>query len=224
MRAIALLGGPSEEWPEDIEQVFRNAKKEHRLIFASDRGTLFLKRWGIEPDVAVGDFDSLLENEKMILNGINDVRYSQPVKDYTDSEQLFLTALADYQVDRLFVYGATGGRLDHFFVNIFTFLKPELRQYLEKVELVDKQNILKFYHSGRHQIGYREGYNYIGFGNLEKIKNFSILDARYELNNFSCDYPTFFSSNEFIDKKSFWIENENGIILAIYSKDLDRFS
>lgn len=224
MQAIALLGGPSEEWPEDIEQVFRDARKENRLIFASDRGTLFLKRWDIEPDVAVGDFDSLQENEKMILNGISDVRYSQPVKDYTDSEQLFLTALADYQVDRLVIYGATGGRLDHFFVNIFTFLKSELRQYLEKVELVDKQNILKFYHPGRHQIGYREGYNYIGFGNLEKIKSFSILAARYELNNFSCDYPTFFSSNEFIDKKSFWIENENGIILAIYSKDLDRFS
>ena len=224
MQAIALLGGPSEEWPEDIEQVFRDARKENRLIFASDRGTLFLKRWSIEPDVAVGDFDSLQENEKVVLNGINDVRYSQPVKDYTDSEQLFLTALADYQVEQLTVYGATGGRLDHFFVNIFTFLKPELRQYLEKVELVDKQNILKFYHPGRHQIRYHEGYNYIGFGNLEKIKNFSILDARYKLNNFSCNYPIFFSSNEFIDKKSFEIKIESGIILAIYSKDIDRFS
>ena len=224
MQAIALLGGPSEEWPENIEQVFRDAGKEKRLIFASDRGTLFLKRWGIKPDVAVGDFDSLQKDEKLVLNGINDVRYSQPVKDYTDSEQLFLTALADYRVEQLSIYGATGGRLDHFFVNIFTFLKPELRQYLEKVELVDKQNILKFYHAGKHQIQYRKSYNYIGFGNLEKIKNFSILDAKYELDNFSCDYPTFFSSNEFINKKSFWIKSESGIVLAIYSKDIDRFS
>lgn len=224
MQAVALLGGPSEQWPKNIEQVFRDAKKNKKLIFASDRGTLFLKRWGIEPNVAVGDFDSLLKSEKNILDGIRDVRYSQPIKDYTDSEQLFLTALKDYQVSQLSIYGATGGRLDHFFVNIFTFLKPELRKELYKIELIDKQNILKFYNSGKHQIKYREGYYYIGFGNLEKVKDFSILDARYELHDFSCDYPTFFSSNEFIDKRSFWIENKAGIILAIYSKDLNRFS
>lgn len=224
MQAVALLGGPSEQWPENIEQVFRDAKKNKKLIFASDRGTLFLKRWGIEPNVAVGDFDSLLKSEKNILKGIKDVRYSQPVKDYTDSEQLFLTALKDYRVNQLNIYGATGGRLDHFFVNIFTFLKPELRRNLHKIELIDKQNILKFYNPGKHKVEYCEGYNYIGFGNLEKIKDFSILDARYELHNFSCDYPTFFSSNEFIDKRPFWIESKAGIILAIYSKDLNRFS
>lgn len=224
MQAIALLGGPSEQWPVNIDQLFKNAKKNKKLIFSSDRGTLFLKRWGIEPDVAVGDFDSLQENEKVILNGISDVRYSRPVKDYTDSEQLFLTALKDYQVDKLTIYGATGGRLDHFFVNIFTFLKPELRKYLNQIELIDKQNIMRLYNQGCHQVKYREGYSYIGFGNLTKIKDFSILDARYELHDFSCDYPTFFSSNEFIDKKTFWIQSKSGVVLAVYSKDFNRFS
>ena len=131
--------------------------------------------------------------------------------------------MREYQVSKLTVYGSTGGRLDHFFVNIFTFLKPELRNFLPKVELIDKQNILKFYNSGQHKINYCKGYKYIGFGNLEKIVNFSILDARYELKNFSCDYPTFFSSNEFVNENSFWNKNEGGVVLAIYSKDINRF-
>ncbi|MBP2056936.1 thiamine pyrophosphokinase [Lactobacillus colini] len=223
MQAVALLGGPSEQWPENIEQIFRDAKIAGHLILASDRGTLFLKRWDILPDVAVGDFDSLKKDEKLILNDIPDVRYSQPIKNYTDSEQLFLTALADYHVDNLFIYGATGGRLDHFFVNIFTFLRPELCRFVNQVELVDKQNVFKFYSPGKYLIKYRSGYKYIGFGNLEKTIDFSILDARYELNNFSSEYPNFFSSNEFINHKDFEIKFKAGIILAIYSKDINRY-
>lgn len=225
MRAVALLGGPSENWPRDLEDIIKKAKRAGDLIIASDRGSLFLKRWQITPDVAVGDFDSLKASEKKAaLKGISDLRYSQTVKDYTDSEQLFLTALVDYQVDCLVVYGATGGRLDHFMVNIFTFLKPKLRKYLNKVEIIDKQNLLKLYGSGKHKIEFKKGYQYIGFGNLEEVKNFTIRKARYELENFSSTYPTFFSSNEFVAGKPFWISSQAGIVLAIYSKDIQRFS
>lgn len=225
MQAIALLGGPSENWPSDLEKIIKKAKQAGDLIIASDRGSLFLKRWQITPDVAVGDFDSLKAKEKVAaLRGISDLRYSQPVKDYTDSEQLFITALVDYRVDNLVVYGATGGRLDHFMVNVFTFLKPELRRYLSKVEIIDKQNILRLYGPGKHEIKFKKGYRYIGFGNLEEVKNFTIRKARYELENFSSTYPTFFSSNEFVNEKSFWIYSQAGVVLAIYSKDIQRFS
>lgn len=225
MRSVALLGGPKENWPGDLKDTIKKARQAGDLIVASDRGSLFLKRWQITPDVAVGDFDSLRVDEKAAaLRGINDLRYSQPVKDYTDSEQLFLTALIDYQVDHLMIYGATGGRLDHFMVNIFTFLKPELRSYLSKVEIIDKQNILRLYGPGQHKIEFKKGYPYIGFGNLEEVKNFNISEARYELKNFSSTYPTFFSSNEFVKEKSFWISSQAGVVLAIYSKDVQRFS
>ena len=38
MKAIALLGGPKEEWPQEIAADIKKARKEGALIMASDRG------------------------------------------------------------------------------------------------------------------------------------------------------------------------------------------
>ncbi|QNQ83872.1 thiamine diphosphokinase [Lactobacillus sp. PV037] len=225
MEAIALLGGPREQWPQNIKERFEKARKKNKLIFSSDRGTLILKQWGLTPDVAVGDFDSIKKNEKKrTLESIPDVRFSNPVKDYTDSEQLLVTALQEYQVDNLEIYGATGGRIDHLLVNLFTFLHSPLQEYLDKVSLVDKQNIIYFCKTGKMQFPYQEGYNYIGFGNLTPVEDFEIKDARYELSDFSSKVPQMFSSNEFLrSKKAIKISLKKGIVIAIYSRDEKRF-
>ncbi len=57
MRAIALLGGPKEEWPHNLATEIKEASKKGALIMASDRGSLFLLELGIVPDVALGDYD-----------------------------------------------------------------------------------------------------------------------------------------------------------------------
>lgn len=225
MKALALLGGPQMQWPQNIEDTFKTARKDKNLIFSSDRGTLILKQWGITPDVAVGDFDSIKKNEKKrTLDGIADVRFSNPIKDYTDSEQLFLAALQDYQVDTLEVYGATGGRIDHLLVNLFTFLHLPLRNYLKKVSLIDKQNLISFCSKGVTKFPYRTEYSYIGFGNITTIESFNIKHARYELKNFSSEIPQMFSSNEFLpSKKAIEISIKRGIAIAVYSRDVNRF-
>lgn len=88
---------------------------------------------GIVPEVAIGDFDSLKKGELAQLEEYEiDFRYSHPEKDYTDSEQLFKVAFEEYNVDQLDIYGATGGRLDHFLLNIFTFSKSELKSIVKK--------------------------------------------------------------------------------------------
>lgn len=110
MRAAALLGGPTEDWPQDLSDKF----KEVDLTFGVDRGSLLLEELGIIPDVAIGDFDSLKPNElAKIESNVADIRYSNPVKDLTDSELMIKTAFDEYAVDELVIYGATGGRIDH---------------------------------------------------------------------------------------------------------------
>ena len=44
MRAIALLGGPKEEWPHNLVTEIKEASKKGSLIMASDRGSLFFFR------------------------------------------------------------------------------------------------------------------------------------------------------------------------------------
>ncbi len=75
---------------------------------ASDRGSLFI-RTRIVPDVALGDYDSLTNHERQLVERkVKDMRYSNPIKDFTDSEMLYYAAFIDYKVDDLTVYGATG--------------------------------------------------------------------------------------------------------------------
>lgn len=225
MKALALLGGPQDQWPQNIKEIFKAAKKRQNLIFSGDRGTVILKQWGLTPDVAVGDFDSIKKNEKKrTLEKIPDVRFSNPIKDYTDSEQLFLTALQDYQVDTLEIYGATGGRIDHLLVNLFTFLRPPLKKYLKNVQIVDKQNRIYFCSNGVTEFLYKKEYSYIGFGNLTSIEDFTIKGAQYNLENFSSKIPQLFSSNEFLpSKKAITISIKEGVVIVIYCRDENRF-
>lgn len=224
MKAYALLGGPTNLWPTDIQIRFKQAQANGDLIVGVDRGSLFLEEMGIVPDLALGDFDSLHPKDlARIEKNVGDIRYSNPVKDWTDSELMLRTVFKDYQVSQVFIFGATGGRIDHFLVNLLMILNPALREFADRICIIDQQNMLRFYNPGKYLIP-RENYFYISFAVLTAIKNLNILGARYELKNYSGDYPRVFSSNEFLPgKKNCEISFEKGIVAAIYTKDVDRF-
>lgn len=225
MDAIALLGGPKEQWPIDIKKKLLKAKEKNHLIFTSDRGSLFLLEMGIIPDIAVGDFDSLTASElNLIENKVKDIRYSHPVKNLTDSELLFRTALEDYHISHLKIYGATGGRLDHMLVNILTFVNFPLSEYCNNIEFIDIQNKIKLFNPGVYDLYEKNDYNYLGIGNLTQIENLSIKGAKYYLSNYCSKFPKMFSSNEFLENKKITISLELGIVIVIYCKDIDKFS
>lgn len=89
---------------------------------AADSGIHTALSLGIIPDLFIGDFDSfdksrlsVAENE--IVKNIPSVTY--PVKkDLTDSAIAVETAL-ERGADRIYIFGALGGRLDHTLSNIF---------------------------------------------------------------------------------------------------------
>lgn len=226
MEAYALLGGPVDLWPMDIKEKLVQAKKAENLIIGVDRGSLFLEELGITPDIAIGDFDSLKKGDlAQIESNVKDIRYSNPVKNLTDSELMLQMMFNDYQIDKLNIFGATGGRIDHFLINLFMILNPAVRRFAEKITIIDKQNQLIFFNPGQHLIKKKAAYPYIGFAAITAVKDFNILDARYELHHYSGTYPRIFSSNEFLpDSSQFKIAFQAGMIVAIYSKDINRFN
>lgn len=56
MNVLLVAGGDPSHWPV-FSQPFDK-------IIGIDRGNLFLLRRGMVPDIAIGDFDSLTEDEK----------------------------------------------------------------------------------------------------------------------------------------------------------------
>ncbi len=99
------------------------AKIENRLIICCDSGARHLAAAGVTPDVLVGDMDSI-ESSRLadyVRKGVKIIQHPAD-KDFTD------TALAlDYAVglhpERIHIWGALGGRMDHALANLFLLLK-----------------------------------------------------------------------------------------------------
>lgn len=225
MKAWALSGAPKQLWPKDLNQQLLTAKKSGDLIIGVDRGALLLKEMGMKIDVAEGDFDSLQKNElRLIEQNVRDIRYSIPEKDLTDTEMAIRCAFIDYHVSYLTLFGATGGRLDHFLSNLFMVLKPEFNQFAEKIELIDQQNSIRFYNCGHHVIKKLSTYKYFGVIPLTAVENLKITGAKYNLNDFNGISPISFSSNEFLlNVNQFSLSFEKGVVAVIQSRDVNRF-
>lgn len=82
------------------------------LVIAADGGYTYLKELGIEPDVLLGDFDSL----SLVPEHEHLVRHS-PIKDDTDMA-LAVAYAVEQGYRRFFLYGGLGGRLDHTMANL----------------------------------------------------------------------------------------------------------
>ena len=106
---------------------------EDPYVIGVDRGTLVLLREGIPVSLAVGDFDSVREEERVFLdelmnNAQNKVASDKapitfevlkPEKDDTDLEHALRMALSlDPKPERIIMLGCTGGRIDHTFAAV----------------------------------------------------------------------------------------------------------
>lgn len=216
----AVLGGPAACYPVDFVQKIKQAKKQGQLLIGVDRGSLTCLQAGISPDLAVGDFDSMTKTELgQVEQAVSELRYSKPEKDLTDSELMLQAAMVDYQLDRLLILGGTGGRLDHFLVNLFMVNKPAFRPFAEKISLLDQQNLVKFYLPGRHLLVAKSGYKYLGITPLQGVQGLTIQGAKYELPSFTANYPLCFSSNEFVSGQTVNLSFKQGLVAAILSHD-----
>ena len=131
-KAVIISGGMLEETfvLEELE--------EHRhsgdpcFLIGVDHGNLFLYEHQIKPDYIVGDFDSLPEEIIRYYKEETDVpvREFNPVKDATDTEIAVRLAMEKGCTD-IFIYGATGTRLDHVLGNIQVFVRHTLFQEQE---------------------------------------------------------------------------------------------
>lgn len=89
------------------------------FVIGADSGYLTAKRFGVTPDLLVGDFDSLdsslLKGDE--LDDIEKIKVS-PIKDDTDT-QLAVDIAISRGASRIILIGGLGGRADHTLSNIF---------------------------------------------------------------------------------------------------------
>lgn len=82
------------------------------LVIAADAGLKNCEKFGLVPDITVGDFDSL-----GYVPDVSNVVKLPVEKDITDMYKAAFTAL-EKGYDEIFIFGGVGGRPDHTYANI----------------------------------------------------------------------------------------------------------
>lgn len=210
-----LVGGPTELWPAEL--------KQNQVMgdwIGIDRGNLHLITAGIDPLVAIGDFDSMSAAElKLVKQHVLDIRQSIPEKDDTDTQLGLEVALNEYQADQIDIYGATGGRIDHFLSNLWLVLEPRFKPFSPKIRLIDRQNTISFYLPGEYDLVKETDKKYLAFVTLTPVTDLQLPDEKYTLKNFNADRPISFASNEFLGTTGHF-SFTSGMVAVIQSKDI----
>ena len=122
-----------------------------------------------------------------------------------------------YPDANLMIYGAFGGRMDHALANVFLPSNPAISPFMERIFLVDEQNVMTYRPSGKHQINPVDGMKYIAFMPTNDI-HLTIEGAKYPLNETNFFFKKVYASNEFIGKP-ISLSFDSGYVVIIYSKD-----
>jgi thiamine pyrophosphokinase len=175
---ILLGSGPETSVPElDIMQ----EKYPAAAWIGVDRGVYNLLTFGIMPHMAFGDFDSISGEERQwVQSKLENLEIYPKEKDETDME-LAINWCLRQNPSQIILLGATGGRLDHLFMNahlILKGLKANIPVYLE-----DRWNKMTLLDPGTYTFN-KESFKYYSILPFtEKVKGLTLQGFRYPLEN-----------------------------------------
>jgi len=131
------------------------------FIIAADSGLETLVSYGIEPDIALGDFDSLIDHSLLDQISPDKIIKYKCDKDFTDTE-LALDYLSKRDFKKKIIIGGGGGRLDHQ-IALYSLFSREIAPALwitpkEKIFLIEghfsinikKNTIISLFPVGRN--------------------------------------------------------------------------
>lgn len=184
-----------------------------------DRGALTLLENGIVPHEMVGDFDSVTDDEFLVLAArIANVERVSSIKDETDTD-IALSKAVSLQPTHIFITCVTGGRLDHQEALMRSVQRFQLTNPGIQFLIVNKQNEMCFLTAGTHRL-HKGSYQYVSFFSIvEDIDAVTLTGVKYETNRVPMPRDcTLFTSNEILTQDAS-ISLTNGICLMIKSND-----
>lgn len=216
MRVIGLMGnGPIDSIPE-----LRPFIDEVDLWIGVDRGALTLIEHEVTVSYAIGDFDSMDSKQRKIVKDRSIYYQAYPVeKNETDLEIALQKAL-DLTPQKIYMFGVTGGRLDHALINM-QLLHTVIDQNIRGI-IVDRWNQLELTKPGTHSVSHSKKYPYISFVPfMKRVKNLSLSNFYYPLEGYDLSLgSTRCISNKLINKNGTFSYDE-GMLLLIKSRDIN---
>lgn len=159
------------------EAQLKQMESKSELIICADGGQDIALKYGITPDVVIGDFDSSAEKKLFKCEYI-----TYPVeKDITDAEACLNYALEQGATNIIF-YGGMGGRFDHTLGALSLLIQGA--ESFARVRLIDGHNIVEVIRNSSVTLHARSNYNHFGVVPVfQKASGVSITGAKYCVNN-----------------------------------------
>ncbi|ARD49258.1 thiamine diphosphokinase [Sporosarcina sp. P33] len=213
--AIVCAAGPIEEVVDLTEY-----DQEDTVYIGVDRGALYLLEKGIVPNEAVGDFDSVTEEQfKQIESGAEMIHRANEEKDETDTELAVQRALA-YEPDYIVLTGVTGGRLDHLQSALHLLYRIQSENRKVKFKIHNTTNDIRVMLPGVRRVKKDSRYPYTSFFSFgPAVTGLTLTGFKYETVNERLEIGvTRFTSNETVADVC-TISFREGICLMVRSSD-----
>lgn len=195
------------------------AVQDEDYIIAVDGGLSYCGILAVEPDMIIGDFDSVSEQEKMAIEALKEQIPERIMELPAEKDDTDMMAALKYGLELGYrdfrIYAGTGGRLEHTFGNIQSLLY--LKNHGATGFLVDGTGmVLVLQNEAIHLNKNLEGYLSL-FSLGKEAKGVTIQGMKYPLNNYTMtnDFPIGIS-NEFIGEEAV-ISVEDGELVCMIS-------
>lgn len=215
MDTVLICGGFLEE--EVAKKVLEKIVPD--CIIGIDKGLEFCYKNKVYPQYILGDFDSI---DKKVLDFYENhceipVQRYKPEKDATDT-RIGLELALKLGSSRIFMLGATGGRLDHYMGNLQS-LQVALKQGA-KAWIIDSQNVITVWDKS-FSVKKEEIFGtYISFLAMsEKVEGITLKGFKYPLHEYTMTNDDGIGISNEIKEDIAHVEFKSGIILMIMSKD-----
>lgn len=214
-KGVIISGGSIND--AFVLEMMRNIQPD--CIIGVDSGLSFLYRNEVMPTHIVGDFDSVEPEIIAYYKTQTDVpiREFNPVKDATDTE-IALRMAIELGLQKLWIFGATGTRLDHVLSNIHILKIPHDAGV--EAYIVDECNRISLWRNEiRLYKAERFGKYFSIFPFSGPVEQVSIVGAKYPLTNYRVSADESRCVSNEMDADEVLITFSTGLLILMETRD-----
>ena len=219
MKETIIVSGGNIQKDFALDFLKKN-KTDAVSLIAADRGVEFFEETDMEPDVAVGDFDSLSEAGAEYMKTLThtEIRRLKPEKDDSDTQSAVNYAI-EQGAEKITVLGATGNRIDHLMANFGLLMLGKNKN--TQIILADAYNYMRLIGNGTILKKEEQFGKYVSFFPMGgDVCGLTLKGFKYPLNGYrlKTEDSGLTVSNE-IQENEAEVTFDSGTLLMIMSRD-----
>ncbi len=194
--------------------------KDTDLVIAADSGYLTARRFGVTPDILLGDLDSL-DKSALLPHELDELEkiIAPAIKDDTDTQLAVDTAI-ERGAENVYIIGGLGGRLDHTLSSVF--LLEYIINHGVGCMMTDGRNTVRVLsaYGERCSVTVEKGYKYLSVISLSDIcLGVSVSGVFYPLEDARLTRKYSYAVSNEITENFAVISLCEGVLLIIESRD-----